>query len=181
MIPKLLFLAASKKKVVKKHLPFLLPAVLGFLILLMTWQKVDFFFSKKTQLKAALWPQLPSAHFVFARDLFEKGQKSLSQKEFEIGKEQIEVLNKVYLGFLFKKDLQKIEKLIYKEKNIKKELKKLEEQFEKTPYSWQLLLKKAVLAYQIYEDKQAKEAWGLAYWLDPNNEEVLGLGEKLSF
>lgn len=177
--PKLLLLPPPKKIASKKHLPFLLPMILGFLIILTAWQKNGFFFSEKAQFKTKLWPQLPTTHFSFARDLLNKGQKGLAQKEFDIAKNQVEDLNKIYLGFLFKKNLKRTEELIYKEEKIEEELEELEEQLEKTPYSWQLLLKKAVLAYQIYQNEKAQEAWQTAYWLDPNNEEVLGLKEKL--
>lgn len=181
MSPKLLFLPRPKKKIVKKHLPFLLPGFLGFLIILTCWQKVDFFLERGAQFKASLWPQLSVSHFAFSGDLFQKGQRDLSQKEFKIGEKQVEVLNKIYLGFLFRGDLLETEKIIHREEDIRKELKILEKQLEETPYSWQLLLEKAVLAYQVYEDGLAKEAWDLAYWLDPNNEEVLKLEEKLGF
>jgi len=138
---KLLFLPAPKKEDLKKQLPFLLPALLAFLIVLTSWQKFNFFLDQKAQFKVGLWPQIPSAHFAFARDLFQKGQGGLSQKEFKVGKKQVESLDKTYLGFLFKK----------------------------------------ILSYRIYEDGAAKKAWRLAYWLNPNNKEVLGLGEKLGF
>ena len=181
MNSKLLFLPAPKKEDLKKQLPFLLPALLAFLIVLTSWQKFNFFLDQKAQFKVGLWPQIPSAHFAFARDLFQKGQGGLSQKEFKVGKKQVESLDKTYLGFLFKKRLEKTEKIINQEKDIKKQLAMLDSQLEKTPYCWQLLLKKAILSYRIYEDGAAKKAWRLAYWLNPNNKEVLGLGEKLGF
>ena len=180
MNPKLLFLPTPKKIVKdKKYLQFLLPLILGFLILTLIWQKTEGFLFKKAQFNVSLWPQIPFSHLAFSRDLFEKGQKDLSQKQFEIGKNQVEILNKVYLGFLFERDLLETEKIINQEGDIKKQLEILEEQLEEMPYSWQLLLKKAVLSYQIYENEKAEDAWSLAYWLDPNNEEVLVLKDKL--
>ena len=180
MDSKLLFLPAPKKKALKKHLPFLLPAFLGFLIILTSWQKIDFFLKRKAQFKVGLWSQMPSTHFGFARYLFEKGQKDLSQKEFEVGKGQVEALDKTSLGFLFKKDLEKTEKIINQEKDIRAQLAIVDKKLENMPYCWQLLLKKAILSYRVYENETSKTSWNLAYWLNPNNEEVLGLGERFA-
>ncbi|MCX6817023.1 MAG: hypothetical protein NTZ93_04100 [Candidatus Beckwithbacteria bacterium] len=63
---------------------------------------------------------------------------------------------------------------------IQQEIVSLEKELEKKPEYRDVLLKLALLNYQILETEKAKEYWNRANYLDPNNLEVQKIGEVIS-
>lgn len=126
-----------------------------------------------------LWPQLPASHFALARSLTENGYEELAQKEFLKGESLTKNLKYVLLGWLFKRDLEETKKMVFQKEALTNKLNEVNELLSSYPYSWQLLLKKSVLDYQLYQDGQASAAADLAFWLDPGNKTVIKLKKDL--
>ena len=60
---------------------------------------------------------------------------------------------------------------------IQQEISALEKELENKPEYRDVLLKLALLNYQIMDNQKAEEYWQRANYLDPNNSEVQKVGE----
>ena len=133
--------------------------------------------SPKNELEKAIqitrcWPQFPSSHLKLARALIINGHEELAKKELVIGQQQLQGLKILFIDYFFQTELKKTQNLINQKADLEINLKTVGLQLESYPYSWQLLLKKGLLKYQIYQDKEAQKILNLTFWLYPNNHEI---------
>jgi tetratricopeptide (TPR) repeat protein len=73
--------------------------------------------------------------------------------------------------------LKRAEEKVMEPERIRREIESWEKVLEEKPYYRDVLLRLALLNYQIYEDEKAEEYWQQANYLDPNNEEGQEVGE----
>lgn len=127
---------------------------------------------KKTIKQAQRWPQVPSSHFKLARILFLNGQEELAEKELKVGQQQIKRLKFLSLDFLFRREQENTQALVKLKPALSTQLEKINQKLEIYPYSWPLLLRKAVLEFRLYQQEQAQEAADLAFWLNPEGKQI---------
>jgi len=122
--------------------------------------------------KAGWWPWSAKSHAKMAIEFFEKGEEKKAKKELEIANRLLflELTN-------VKKEVKKAENKVREPDKIKQEIESWENILEKKPFYRDVLLRLAILNYQIYENERATEYFERAEYLDPKNEEVLKVGE----
>ena len=77
-------------------------------------------------------------------------------------------------------ELKKTEATIQKTQQIRQEIQLWERALDEKSNYRDVLLRLALLNYQINQNEEAKDYWGRANYLDPNNEEVVKVGEIIS-
>jgi len=118
--------------------------------------------------KAGWWPWSAKSHAKMAIEFFEKGNEEKAKKELEIANRLLFLeLTSV------KKEVKKAEKKVNEPDKIKQEIESWENVLEKRPFYRDVLLRLAVLNYQIYENEKATKYFEKAEYLDPKNEEVV--------
>jgi len=176
----LLLLPAPKPTLVKTLISWVPTTILAVLLALLLLQLLWFRSSlDKALQRAQRWPQLPSSHFYLAKALWKTGQETLAQKEFRLGEAQTKNFKKIMMGWLWQYDWEKTKNILEQKQKTEHELNQLNQLLSNYPYSWQLLLSKAVLAYQLYQDQTAQEALNLANWLIPENQEVVKIRDLI--
>ncbi len=96
----------------------------------------------------------------------------MAQKELAIGDQQTQSLKKILVGWIFQFDENRTKNLVGEKQRLENELEATNRQLTTYPYSWQLLLKKSLVSYQLYQDQASQKALDLASWLTPENQEV---------
>ena len=118
------------------------------------------------------WPQFPPSHYLLAQVLTAHGQGELAHKELVLGERQQRFLQLFFLGRFFQLHQKAAKEQVNQKASLEAELVKLNQQLKISPFSWQLLLKKAVIEYRLYQDGSARQAADLALWLNPENSQV---------
>jgi len=131
----------------------------------------SFWFGKvlpRAQESAAWWPWSAKSHAKMATGFFEKGEEKKAKKELKIANRLL------FLSLTnTKTEVKKVEKKINEPDKIKQEIESWENILKKRPFYRDVLLRLAVLNYQIYENEKALEYFERAEYLDPKNEEVM--------
>ena len=70
--------------------------------------------------------------------------------------------------------------MIQKTQAVRQEIQSWESALKEKPNYRDVLLRLALLNYQINQNEEAKDYWERANYLDPNNEEVVKVGEIIS-
>lgn len=96
--------------------------------------------------------------------------------------EELEMANKLLLvkTSQAKESLRKAEEKVTEPKRIKEEIKSWEKVIEEKPYFRDVLLRLAILNFQIYENEKAVDYLLRAEYLDPSNEEIKEVKEVIS-
>lgn len=118
------------------------------------------------------WPQFPGSHYLLAQALTIHGQGELAHKELALGEKQQQFFQLFSLGRFFQSHQEAAKKQVNQKANLEAELVRLNQQLEVSPFSWQLLLEKAVIEYRLYQDSSAQQTADLALWLNPENSQV---------
>jgi len=124
-------------------------------------------FIVKPQERASFWPWSSKSHSEMAIYWFEAGDEKKALAELEMANKLLLVKN-----FGIEKSVRKAEEKVREPERIREEIKSWEKVLEKKPYYRDVLLRLAILKYQIYEDDRAIEYFEQALYLDPNNEQV---------
>lgn len=121
---------------------------------------------------AQRWPQFPRSHYLLAQALTIHGQEELAYKELALGEKQQRFLQLFFLDRFFQFHQIAAKEQVNQKANLEAELVRFNQQLEVSPFSWQLLLEKAVIEYQLYQDSFARQTADLALWLNPENSQV---------
>jgi tetratricopeptide (TPR) repeat protein len=113
----------------------------------------------KAQERAAWWPWSAKRHAEMALIWLENGNEDQAVKELKKANKKTRAL-------------MKAEEKVRQPEKIRQEITSWEKVLEKKPYYRDVLLRLALLNYQLYEDEKAADYWEKANYLDPNNEEV---------
>lgn len=119
------------------------------------------------QMRTAWWPWSVKAHSKMALAWFENGNEEKALEELQLANRLV-----IFKTEKIKAELKKTESIVNEPKEIGEEIKSWEKILKEKPYYKDVLLRLALLSYQIYEDEKAKEYFEQAYYLDPNGEEV---------
>ena len=122
----------------------------------------------QAQERVAWWPWSSQTHVAMALQYYENGEEIKAKAEIEKANRLLLVKFKDN-----KKNLRMAEVRVQERDRIKQEIKSWEKIIEEKPYYRDVLLRLAILNFQIYNDEQAKDYWEKANYLDPNNEEVI--------
>lgn len=129
----------------------------------------------QAQEKAAWWPWSTKAHAEMALQYFENGEETKAKEELEQANSLLLVSFKAA-----KEKLRMAESKVQETDKIREEIRSWEKILEERPYYRDVLLRLAVLNYQVYNDDQARDYWQQANYLDPNNKEVEQVGKVIS-
>jgi len=122
--------------------------------------------------KAGWWPWSAKSHAKMAIEFFEKGEEKKAKKELKIANQLLFLSLKST-----KTEVKRAENKVSEPDKIKQEIESWENVLEKRPFYRDVLLRLAILNYQLYENERAMEYFKKAEYLDPKNEEVLRVGE----
>lgn len=118
------------------------------------------------------WPWSAKSHSEMALAWFEDGNEEEALKELKRANELV-----WWETEEIKKGLKRAEEKVMEPERIRREIESWEKVLEEKPYYRDVLLRLALLNYQIYEDEKAETYWQQANYLDPNNEEGQEVGE----
>jgi len=130
---------------------------------------------------AQRWPQFPKAHYLLAQALTAHGQEELAHKELALGEKQQRLLQLFSLDRFFQFHQKAAKEQVNQKAGFEAELVKFNQQLEVSPFSWQLLLKKAVIEYRLYQDGSARQTADLALWLNPESDQVQEINKLVGF
>lgn len=118
------------------------------------------------------WPWSAKSHSEMALAWFEDGNEEEALKELKRANELV-----WWETEAIKEGLKRAEEKVMEPERIRQEIESWEKVLEEKPYYRDVLLRLALLNYQIYEDEKAEAYWQQANYLDPNNEEGQEVGE----
>jgi Tfp pilus assembly protein PilF len=154
------------------RLVYLAALMLGLALAASFWSP-DWFY--QIQERVAWWPWSVQTHVDMALGLFEAGDEAGAKKELEKAN---------HLSLLETKSvrekLKMAENKVQEPEKIREEIQSWEKILATRPFYRDVLLRLALLNYQIYEDKTAQDYWQQANYLDPNNQEVKAVGKIIS-
>ena len=125
--------------------------------------------------RAAWWPWSAKSHAEMAITWFENGNEEKALEELELANRLTIVETEGV-----KTNLKRAEDKVREPERIRQEIESWEKVIEKGADYLDVLLRLSLLNYQIYEDEKAKEYFDKAEYLDPGNEDVLGVKEIIS-
>lgn len=141
--------------------------VLTALIVLMVGGSLINGWSLSSLERASYWPWLSKTHLNLSLYWFEVGdeEKALA----ELSKANKWLFAKTSWG---KESLRKAEEKVFEPERIREEIRSWEKVLEERPFFRDVLLRLAILNYQVYEDDKAKDYFTQAEYLDPSSEEI---------
>lgn len=117
--------------------------------------------------RAGWWPWSAKSHAEMALVWFENGNEVEAVRELELANRLLVIKTQTV-----EDNLKRAEEKVRQPGKIRGEIESWEKVLEEKPYYRDVLLRLALLSYQIYEDEKAQEYFERAKYLDPNNEEV---------
>jgi len=126
--------------------------------------------------RVSWWPWSAKSHAEMAIVWFENGNEEKALEELELANRLI-----IFETEEVKANLKRAEEKVKEPGKIRQEIESWEKVIEERPYYRDVLLRLALLNYQIYENEKAGEYFERAEYLDPNNEEILKVKEIISF
>ena len=114
------------------------------------------------------WPTLPYSHLSLAKKSFDLGYQDMANIFLTNASRQMSYLEPLHLDILFAKQFQDTKLWIQQPELKTKQLEALNQRLEKSPYSWELLLDKAKLEAELYNQKELEKTLALITWLYPN-------------
>jgi len=117
-------------------------------------------------------PWSAKSHAAMALEWFENGDEERAVEELRRANELV-----LWETVEVRESLKKAEDKVREPERIRGEIESWEKVLEEKPYYRDVLLRLALLNYQIYEDEKAQEYFERAEYLDPNNEGVQKIGE----
>ena len=121
----------------------------------------------KSTERASFWPWASKSHSEMAIYWFEVGDEKKALSGLEMANKSLLIKSKNNTN-----SLRKAEEKVNQPSKIREEIKSWEKVLEEKPYYRDVLLRLAILNYQIYEDGKSVEYFEQALYLDPNNERV---------
>lgn len=166
----------KKIRSLRQHSPLL---VLIILIALIVGQQIYNNSSlKKSIVLAKNWPSFPQSHLRLSVSLANNGYEQLAKKELLIAQKQILNLKLLDLDKALNQPMEMAKKQVLLKTRLEKELAATNQLLLTYPYSWQILLKKARLSYQLGQNDNYRQALKKANWLSPNNRFVKKMFQK---
>jgi len=126
--------------------------------------------------KVSWWPWSAKSHAEMAITWFENGDEEKALAELELANRLI-----FFETEGVKANLKIAENKVREPERIRQEIESWEKVIEEKPYYRDVLLRLALLNYQIYENEAAQEYFNRAEYLDPGNEDILRVKEIISF
>lgn len=127
------------------------------------------------QERAAWWPWSTRSHAEMAMAWFEDGDEEKALRELELANELLVIKTQAA-----EKSLKRAEEKVVEPGKIREEIESWEKIIKEKPYYRDVLLRLALLNYQVYNDEKAVDYFKQAEYLDPVNEEVLKVKEIIS-
>jgi len=125
--------------------------------------------------RAGWWPWSSRSHSEMALTWFENGDEEKALRELGLANRLLIIKTEKA-----EESLKRAEEKVMEPERIRREIESWEKVLEEKPDYRDVLLRLALLNYQIYEDEKAKDCWNRANYLDPNNEEVQEVGKIIS-
>lgn len=116
------------------------------------------------------WPLLPQSNLTMAKESFDIGHEEMALLYLEKTGKQLQKLELFQLDDLIRPSYTKIQKYIATPEQKRVELNKVNTLLKDTPYSWELLLRKAELEAELYLQKELEKTLALICWINPQFE-----------
>ena len=149
--------------------------VLGFLVGIGLIGSLWFGWQTKGYEKTAWWPWSTRAHSQMALEYFQAGDEQAALNELKLANKLLIIKTNTTSN-----KLKIAEEKIRQPGKIRNKITAWEKVLEEKPYYRDILLRLAILNWQIYEDEKAIDYWNRANYLDPNNESVQKVGKIIS-
>ncbi|HUV46944.1 MAG TPA: hypothetical protein VMW29_02300 [Candidatus Bathyarchaeia archaeon] len=156
---------------------FVLFGLLFFLLLNLCWPKKEI---DKAKLGASRWPLSVEKHLALSRTFFQNGNEPKALEELTLAKRLYQPLKFFDFTDKLKKQLEETEKLVFSRQKTKEEIEHWKAILQSKPSSRDIFLQLALLHYQLLDEERTKEYWQKAFYLDPNSEIVLKIGQLVS-
>jgi len=122
----------------------------------------------KSAIKAVnAWPTLPSSSLLMVKAAFNNGYQDLATTYLTYATSQVKQLEAFCLNIPYSSQLREVKEHIETPQKLRTELQAVEKDIDKAPYSWQLLLRKAKLEAELYQQKELEKTLALITWLYP--------------
>ncbi len=132
------------------------------------------------QLAVVRWPYSVNKNLDMANVLFETGDLDKAKLAIEHAQPLYQFYKPIDMGGRISKRLQEGQELINQPTKIQKQINYWETILSGKPNFRDVYLKLSLLYHQLWQDDKAREYWGKAFYLDPNNPKVQEIGKVVN-
>ena len=131
-----------------------------------------------TKLAVARWPFSVQKHLRLIKVFFGNGNSVKTKEEIKLIQMSSFMSLNIKLIPGLQKEFKETETMIELPNKLEQQINQFEVILAEKPYYRDLYLRLSLLYLQTWQNEQAKNAWQIAYYLDPNNPQIKQL-EKL--
>jgi len=127
---------------------------------------------KKAILSVSYWPQSPSNHLNLAKIYFKNSYPQKAKNEYTLAQNLYSKISFFDISKKTKNQFREVKNLFNKHQKIINQKQKLENLNNDYNNSPKTLLNLSLVYHQLLEDDLAKNAWKLAFYLNPNSPQT---------
>lgn len=133
----------------------------------------------QAQLDISSWPLSAKKHLEMAKAYFNHGDEKKAVAELKKAESLYHSLAFLDIKRNVKQQLEETKTLLSQPEKVRQDINYWETVLKSKPHYRDVFLRLSVLNYQLYQHEKFQEYWEKAFYLDPNNEVVQKLGEKI--